>query len=49
MAGKLTGWFIKNRKLIMITAELFWIAVFLLDQISNSNAVDIPQFIYVNF
>jgi hypothetical protein len=38
-----------NRKLIFVTFEIFWIIVFLLGQVSNSNSVDIPQFIYVNF
>jgi hypothetical protein len=38
-----------NRKLIIITFEIFWIIVFVMDKVTNSNSVDIPQFIYVNF
>jgi len=39
----------KNYKIIMLTFEIFWILVFLLDRIIRTNNVDIPQFIYVNF
>jgi hypothetical protein len=39
----------KYGKLIMMTFEIFWILVFLLDRIIRTNNVDIPQFIYVNF
>lgn len=42
-------WFSENQKLISITFEIFWIIVFLLEQFSNTNSADIPQFIYVNF
>jgi hypothetical protein len=40
---------VSNSKLIVITFEIFWILVFVIDKITNSDAVDIPQFIYVNF
>ena len=40
--------FNKNKKLIIITFEVFWIIVFLLNTISG-DATEIPQFIYVNF
>jgi hypothetical protein len=33
----------------VITFELFWLVVFLLDRVSNVNSVEIPQFIYVRF
>ena len=36
-------------KLIMITFELFWIAVFLLDRIGQATTGGVPQFVYVNF
>jgi hypothetical protein len=39
----------KNHKLILMTFEIFWIIVFLLDRVIGTNNVDIPQFIYVNF
>ncbi len=45
-----TGPFVKeNGRLIVLTFEIFWILIFLLDRVSRFNAVDIPQFIYVNF
>ena len=49
MTIRIWRWFSENRKLILITFEIFWIIVFLLEQVSNTNSVDIPQFIYVNF
>lgn len=39
----------ENGRLILLTIELFWIAVFLLDRISNGGGDGIPQFVYVNF
>jgi hypothetical protein len=33
----------------MITFELFWILVFLLDRAISTSSSAIPQFIYVNF
>lgn len=38
-----------NHKLIVLTFEVFWIAVFLLDRIGPSATGGIPQFVYVNF
>ena len=49
MFKKIQAWAVANRKAILITFEVFWIFVFLLDRVSNANSVDIPQFIYVNF
>ena len=49
MTIRIWHWFSANRKLILMTFEIFWIVVFLLEQVSNTNSVDIPQFIYVNF
>lgn len=46
---RLKNHFIRSKKLILITIQIFWIIVFLLDRMSNNNAVEIPQFIYVNF
>jgi len=40
---------INYKNLIIITFEIFWIIVFLLNQISLDNSINIPQFIYVNF
>jgi hypothetical protein len=36
-------------KVIMLTFELFWIAVFLLDRIGHATTGGVPQFVYVNF
>jgi hypothetical protein len=36
-------------KLIMLTFELFWIVVFLLDRIGQATTGGVPQFVYVNF
>lgn len=49
MVLKLKNYFVRNKRLILLTGEIFWIIVFFLDRISNNNAVEIPQFIYVNF
>ncbi len=49
MTLRIWQWFSAHRKLILMTFEIFWIVVFLLEQVSNTNSVDIPQFIYVNF
>ena len=38
-----------NRKLVMLTFEVFWIVVFLLDRIGQSTTGGVPQFVYVNF
>ena len=39
----------RNYKLIMLTIEVFWILVFLLDRIGPSASGGVPQFVYVNF
>lgn len=43
------SWVLTHRKTIILTFEVFWIIVFLLERVSNVNSVEIPQFIYVNF
>jgi hypothetical protein len=40
---------IEKRKTIMITFEIFWIIIFLLDMIAAQSGAEIPQFVYVNF
>lgn len=49
MLRKFGSWIAMNKKLIILTFEVFWILVFLLDRVTNVNSVEIPQFIYVNF
>jgi len=41
--------FNNHKKTIMITFEIFWIIVFILDLLANQSGPGIPQFIYVNF
>ena len=41
--------FHENSKLILVTLELFWIVIFLLDRLSSGGGGGIPQFVYVNF
>ncbi len=36
-------------KAILLTFELFWILVFILDRVGGQGGNGIPQFIYVNF
>lgn len=36
-------------KAMLLTFELFWILVFVFDQVSGQSSSGIPQFIYVNF
>ena len=38
-----------NRKVVILTFEVFWIAVFLLDAASRGGGAGIAQFVYVNF
>ena len=49
MVRKFTEWFKQNRGIILITFEVFWIVVFLLDRITSGGSAEIPQFVYVNF
>jgi hypothetical protein len=34
---------------IFITAEIFWILIFLLEKMGSENTTEIAQFVYVNF
>ena len=40
---------LKRRKLILLTFEIFWIVVFTLERISSAGAGEVPPFIYVAF
>ena len=48
MFTKLQDVVMRNRKLIILTFEIFWVVVFLLDRVANE-ASNIPEFVYVNF
>jgi hypothetical protein len=39
----------ENRRLVLITFEVFWIIVFLLDHLGKGAAGGVPGFVYVNF
>ena len=39
----------KHGRLVLLTFELFWIGVFLLERVSSGGGSGIPQFVYVNF
>lgn len=40
---------VDNRKTILLTFEIFWIVVFLLEAAASSRGAEIAQFVYVNF
>ena len=48
MLTKIKDIVIRNRKLIILTFEIFWIVLFLLNRVTNE-AAHIPEFVYVNF
>ncbi len=39
----------ENRRIVLLTFEIFWIAVFILDRMTRATAGQIAQFQYVNF
>ena len=49
MKAKIWDIFLKYHKAMILTFEVFWILVFLLDRVTRTDNVGIPQFIYVNF
>jgi len=49
MRKKFLTWVGANKTAIVVTFEVFWILIFVLDRLTDTNAVEIPQFIYVNF
>jgi hypothetical protein len=38
-----------HAKPILLTFEIFWLLIFILERLSSQTASGIPQFIYVNF
>ena len=40
---------VANWRPLLITFEIFWIVVFLLDRVGHNSAGGVPQFVYVNF
>ena len=38
-----------ERKVIILTFEIFWIAIFLLEAASSSGGGEVAQFVYANF
>lgn len=49
MRAKFSAWLAANGRAIVMTFEIFWILIFLLDRVTSGNASGIPEFIYVNF
>lgn len=46
---KLVNFYLKNKKVIFLTFEIFWIIVFILEMTANKSGTHIPQFVYVNY
>jgi hypothetical protein len=46
---KLKTYWNSNRRLVLLTFEVFWIIIFLLDRASSSSSGGVPDFVYVNF
>lgn len=40
---------VEERKVILLTFEIFWIVVFLLEAATRSGGAEIAQFVYANF
>jgi hypothetical protein len=40
---------LEHRKVILLTFEIFWIVVFLLDAATGDSGAGVAQFVYVNF
>ena len=49
MMKRLWSLVLMNRSLILITFEVFWIVVFLLNRVGQAGEGGVPQFVYVNF
>jgi hypothetical protein len=49
MLRRIASGLIANKRTVILTFEIFWILIFLLDRLTSANSVDIPQFIYVHF
>ena len=49
MLGRLIETVRSNRRLIVITFEVFWILVFLLDCLGKGSVGSVSPFVYVNF
>lgn len=49
MISKFKNLLRSNYRLVLLTFELFWIVVFLLDRFGHGTGEGVPQFVYVNF
>jgi hypothetical protein len=49
IVGKAWATISENRKCVVITFEIFWILIFLLERLGSAGTPEVPQFIYVNF
>ena len=41
--------YLSNRKAVILTFEIFWTAVFIIERLTSATGSAIPQFQYVNF
>jgi hypothetical protein len=41
--------YLDNRKIVILTFEIFWIGVFLLEAATGSTGAEVAQFVYANF
>ncbi len=39
----------ENRNVVLLTFEVFWIAVFVLHAMASNSGAQVTQFVYVNF
>ncbi len=49
MLKRILEFYALRKRTIIITFEVFWIVVFILEMVANKSGTTIPQFVYVNF
>lgn len=49
MISRINGLLGAHAKPVLLTFEIFWVLIFLLERLGGQSASGIPQFIYVNF
>lgn len=46
---QLLAFYAANRDVVMVTFEIFWIVVFLLEAASRASGAEVTGFVYANF
>lgn len=46
---KLVAFYVENRSVALVTFQIFWIAIFLLEAVSSSSGAEVSGFVYANF